>query len=154
MWLLWGLSTMNQPPSARWPSHPAATQQVHVDVKDCLPRISIRIHHRSVARIRNTFSLGDLRGEERQATDQLGVAHLVERFNVLARNDDDVGRRLWIDVVEGHAMIGLGDQFRGDFLPNDSAEKTFIGHASPRSLQIHRADYCDSSNSSRLESKC
>jgi hypothetical protein len=49
---------------------------------------------------------------------------------MLSRDDQDVGRRLRVDVGVRHAKIVLVDDFRGDFPVNDRTKQT-ISHEQP-----------------------
>jgi hypothetical protein len=43
---------------------------------------------------------------------------------MLPRNDENVNRRLRVDIPKRHAVIVLGDDLGRDFLPHDATEKT------------------------------
>ena len=57
--------------------------------------------------------------------DDLSISglRLLQPFNVLFRNDEEVCRRLWIDVFEGEDAIVLVNLFGGCFAADDAAEK-------------------------------
>src|SRR6185437_5222275 len=69
---------------------------------------------------------------------------------MFARNDQDVGRRLRVDVAKGDAVLVLEDQLRRYLAAYDSTEQTIVSHRSGVSSQLDGGDRGDAR---RLESK-
>src|SRR6185437_856521 len=77
----------------------------------------------------------------------------IEGFQMFARNDQDVGRRLRVDVAKGDAVLVLEDQLRRYLAAYDSTEQTIVSHRSGVSSQLDGADHGDRGDARRLESK-
>ncbi len=104
-----------------------------MDVKDGLTSIGVRVDHCAIPTVGNTLLLRDFGGEDGHSPDDLWVAKLVERWHVLAGDDQNMRGRLRIDVAEGNAVIGLRDDLRGNLVADDATEETIFSHArSPR----------------------
>ena len=88
-----------------------------------LPRLWTDVVHRAV-------SLFDFVLASQFGCDQLAVADDlcifagggVQPNNVFFRDDEEVNRRLGIDILEGKHLVVLVDFFRGDLAGNDLAE--------------------------------
>jgi hypothetical protein len=108
----------------------ASAEDVHVDVKHCLPGTRVAVEDGPVAALRVTVFFRDRCGETRHLSDERIVfgGQIVERRDMPSRNYQYVHRRLRVDVAEGHQPIVLMDERAGDFTCDDSAEKT-IGHS-------------------------
>src|SRR5579875_3552814 len=110
------------------PGHPAAAEHVQVDVRHGLARVGAGVEHEAVAaaaavadafRHRDAMRLGDdlgeqpgVRGGERRG---VGIVPLGD--------DEDVHRRLRVDVAERQHPVGLQHLGRGDLLGDDRAEQ-------------------------------
>src|SRR4030095_12947573 len=92
------------------PVHGASAQQMQVHVKHSLTRSRVRVHHRSIALLADTFGAGDSRRHQRQAAEHLGVVRLVERRDVRTWNHEHVYRRLRIDVAKGNRVLVFGNE--------------------------------------------
>ena len=74
---------------------------------------------------------GQLRGHKLQfPQDRLVFGRGVDqRFEMLARTNQDVRWSLWVDVANGHAALVLMDEFGRDFTGDDFAEEAIVvGH--------------------------
>jgi len=110
---------------------------MHVEVKHRLARVGIRVHDEPIARFGDTFATCQLGRELGHLADKLGVRHRARGRNVLARNHEDVHRRLGIDVPESDALVRLGDERCRDLLVGNSAEEARVRHCS--SVRASRA---------------
>ena len=98
-------------------------------MKDCLTRSAIRVEQRTVAGLRKPALLCDERGAADELADNLIVfgPDVIERRDVPLRHDQDVRRRLRVDVVERENAIVLVDDARG-YLPLDDFAEQAVGH--------------------------
>jgi hypothetical protein len=110
------------------PGERAAAEDVEVYVEDRLARARARVDDGAVAALRESFLGGDARrGEEESAEEGLvGVGGVGERGDVAARDDEDVGGGLRVDVAEGEGVLVRVDDLRGDFARGDLAEETVL----------------------------
>src|SRR5881628_1332690 len=102
---------------------PAAGEEVHVNVVDDLPPLGTAVHSEPVAALGEARRFAQrLRGEE-AATQRLGVArlHRHDRRNVAPRDDQEVHRRLRIDVAERDDLVF---DIRGTLAGDDATEHT------------------------------
>src|SRR5450432_3363291 len=99
---------------------------------DRLPAIGIRIDDHTISGLGDSLALRQLRRQPRHLTDDQRILHIGERRDVRARNDDDVRRRLRIDVAEGDALRRLRDELRGNLAADDAAEEAVVRHALAR----------------------
>ena len=74
--------------------------------------------------------LGQLRRDKVRVADDVRIlrSRRIDASNVLLRNDQDMRRRLWIDVVESEDTIVFIRLLRGDLPANDLAEQA-VSHA-------------------------
>src|SRR5215216_2252873 len=96
-------------------------------VKDRLPGIPVRVHDGAIAGLSDPLSMCDVRGNQRQPAYEFRIAGIVERRDMVARNDHDMDGRLGIDVAEGDAVLRLRHDGRGNLLSHDPAKET-ISH--------------------------
>ena len=91
--------------------HGAAPQQVKMQVIDRLAAVVARVDDDAVA-VRESCFAGDLCGDGQQMPQQalVAAAGVRERGDVLARKDQQVGRRLGADVREGVGRVVLVNQ--------------------------------------------
>jgi hypothetical protein len=101
----------------------AAAQQVQMEMVDGLTAFHAGVRHDAVT-LGEAFFAGDLRCDPEQMAEQVALAFagLMDRANVFAGDDEDVDRRLRIDVGKGVDAIVLKDSGRRDFAPSDLAE--------------------------------
>src|SRR5919199_4273855 len=93
---------------ARGPVHPASTDEMQVDVLHRLLRIRTIVENRAVTVCQPLVGGNFLRYQE-QVSDERFVflGQVVERGDGLAGHNQDVRRRLGIDVAQGHAPVIL-----------------------------------------------
>ncbi len=119
--------------SARWPSEPPSTQQMEVDVKHRLPRAFAVVDDEAVAVGVEAEVVGEGGGADEGFAHRhcVGFGEVVERGDVASRDDEDVRRRLRVDVVEGDRVGVFEDFLRGDLAVGDAAEQavSVAGHA-------------------------
>ena len=87
-----------------------------MDVEYGLPRVCTGIHHHSKTRFRDLLLLSQVSGHEEQFPNELRifVAHLSHGGDVFPGNDEDMRRRLGIDVPESHYIRGGPDLLSRD----------------------------------------
>src|SRR5207247_5764583 len=106
----------------------AAGQNVEVQVLHGLPALPSGVRDdseaaRGVARI-----LRDLRCHLHQVPDECSVVGVGERGDVAPRNHQYVEGRLWLEVLERHGLLVLGDHRCRGLAPSDLAEDAVIRH--------------------------
>ena len=96
-----------------------------MNVKNSLPCRSVAVEDRAIAVIRMTPFARDLLCYKMYFAYQLAVHwfQVVERRDVLARDDEHVRRRLGIDVFERQHVVALVDQIARDFPVANLAEE-------------------------------
>jgi hypothetical protein len=112
---------------ARRPVQRATADHVQVQVKDRLACARARIDHGAVTRLRQALLVGDARGDAQQMAERRFVAprSVVERLQMLARDDERMDGRLWVDVAKRHRAIILIDYVGGN-LARDNLTKDAI----------------------------
>jgi hypothetical protein len=107
----------------------AAAEEVQVQVKDGLAGAAAVIEDGAIAREEIAFG-GELRGDELQFPEKglIAVMRVLERRKMLSWADQNVRGRLGIDVFEGENVIVFVDEFRGNLLRADFAEKAVCVH--------------------------
>jgi len=103
---------------------------MNMQMKNGLPAGVIRIYHRAVPFFGKTLPARDLAGRQEKMAERFAVcfAGLIERGEMLARDDQNMRRRLRTDVVKGHAGLIFIDEFGRNFAPADLAENTILTH--------------------------
>jgi len=99
-----------------------------VDVEDGLAGGFATVADDAIAVGIEMQTAGDLRRANHQSADESGLAviEIVKRGDVAPGNDEDVRRRLRIDVVKGEDLIVFEDLPRRDLAVRDAAEETFV----------------------------
>ncbi len=104
---------------------------------DCLSTVFAGVDHGSIA-LRQSFGTRDLGGCPMKVADQgaMPLARMCNRLDVLTRNNEDMHRRLRIDVGEGVALVvlvnGLGRNASIDNLAEEAAHFGFSLHERER----------------------
>ena len=103
----------------------SSSQQVDVEVVYGLATMLSRIDHSAIATM-EPFRPGDLGCGPMQVADQRIVlfAGVGDGGDVLAGNDKDVNRGLWIDIGEGIALVVLVYGLGGNASINDLTKDT------------------------------
>jgi hypothetical protein len=114
--------------STRGPAERATPDHVQMHVEHGLAGPGAAVHHGTIARVRQPFSRRDRFRGEHQSTEEFGISRIVQRRDVFLRNDENVRRRLGIDVPERQGMGVLVHDSSGNFPTHDAAEETGLGH--------------------------
>ncbi len=91
-------------PLARRPPQRSATEQMKVDMKYGLASGRIAVHHDAITVIRETFVVGNFRGNKKQITDEMLIARaeVVDSCDVSLWNNQHMHRRFRIDITKRH----------------------------------------------------
>ena len=97
--------------SSRWKNKRASRQQMDMQMKYRLAAIGICVDHNAIPIFRKTLIASDIRGRREQMAELAPMpgAGLIQRINMLARNDQNMGRSLRRQIVKGNASIVLKD---------------------------------------------
>lgn len=109
------------------------SEHVNVQVKYRLPGVGIGVDDRAISARGDALPAGQVSRYQDETAEQRRVGGVVERVDVRPRDDEEVYRRLRIDVTKRDAVVRLGDQRRRNLFPHDTAEEALIGHTSPES---------------------
>jgi len=103
-----------------WP----AAEQVDVQMVDRLAAVGAGVDDQAVA-VGKVLCAGDFAGGVEELAEALGVVlrGVRVRSDVVFGDDEDVDRRLRIDVGEGEGVLVLVDAGGGDFAGDDFAEE-------------------------------
>jgi hypothetical protein len=125
------LTTPHSLSSPRGPGEQAAAEQMQVQVVDSLAAVFAGIHDNAVA-VAELFLAGNFRRSPQQMTEKRSFvfAGFGKRADVLARDYEDMHRRLRIDISESVTELVLKDRSRGDLLVNDLAKGAAHGQTS------------------------
>jgi hypothetical protein len=94
----------------RWPGEPTSAQDVDVEMIDRLPGVPAAIDHRPETVLIQPFAFGQARRPEKKRSENLLVGIEVGG-DMLFRDDQEVNRRLGIDILEGQAAFVLIQDF-------------------------------------------
>src|SRR4029453_4704777 len=102
-----------------------APEQVDMEVVDGLPAPAAGVRHEPVAVVGDTFTSRDFRDRREHPPEPRPVllGQLRGGRDVVARDDEDVGRRARGDVAERYDDVVLVDLRRADLARGDLAEK-------------------------------
>lgn len=114
---------------ARRPLHIATADKVKVEVEDGLAAARPDIVNRTIAIFDAAFT-AELGGYELRVADDFYVlgARRIDAGDVLLRNNQDMRRRLRIDVLEGEDDLIFVDLLGGNLSGDDSAEEAIFVH--------------------------
>ena len=95
-------------------------------VKNGLPAVAVRVYHNAISCFGETLVPGDLRRGQKKVPERFPVRNLgfIQRFDMPARHDQDMRRRLRAYVVEGNALAVLEHLVRRNTSLNHFAENT------------------------------
>jgi hypothetical protein len=108
-----------------------------VDVEYGLTRVRSGVDHHAVATLQKPLFPSQLPGSQEEGPHELGVGLLKVRDTreMLPGDDENVGRRLRVNVPKGKEIGGLEDDLRRDVTLRDATEKTFgVGQEEPAFL--------------------
>ena len=96
---------------------------------DGLSSLAADVRDHSIA-VGQAFRLGESSDHEEQVADErtVGVFHVVDRYDFLFRDHQDVGRRLGLDVAERQTVFVFVKDLGWDFAIDDSLENGFSAH--------------------------
>ena len=101
-----------------------------MEVKHALPPVFTRINHRPIAGSRDPLLPRKGRRQQSHLPGDVGVSDVVERNDVLFRDDQDVNRSFRIEIPKGDAIGGVRQHLRRYLAANDAAEDAIIGNRS------------------------
>ena len=118
----------------RRPPQVPSGQQVQMDVEHRLTGFGVAVEHGAIPAFRVTLLRGDGRRGPHQLADQRFVSRreVTGRRDVPFRHDQDMQRRLWVDVVERHQVRVLMNLRRRDLPGDNAAEEAGHGRDSTR----------------------
>src|SRR5437879_9718873 len=105
-----------------------------MEVGNGLTAVASHVGHQTVAGVRLSLVVGDRLGDVEETSPEVVLrrGQLGGADDVLAGEDEHVGRRLGVDVAEGDDLVvGVHDRSR-DGPGGDPAEEAVIGHGSRR----------------------
>ena len=99
---------------SRWPMHLAAGEQVQVQMQHGLAAKVVTVDDQTITVFGKSLRLGIAGGGEHQLADEGGIRLLecVQRADRSTRDEQDMGRRLRIDIAEGKYFVVLVDDIR------------------------------------------
>ena len=88
---------------------------MQMDVENTLACVCIAVHDDAVTVVSNAFGDGDRRCSRIQAANDCLIVrgNIIDRRNVLARNNNDVSRRLRVDIAKRDCRFRLKDDIGG-----------------------------------------
>jgi hypothetical protein len=103
----------------------SAAEQVQVDVKHCLPCMTVAVEHGAVAGMIDATILGDACGlpDHRPNYGIVIGGEVIQRRNVTLGNDEDMYRGFRLDVLERQQLVVFVHAFRGNFSSDNLAKQ-------------------------------
>lgn len=91
------------------PTERPPAQQVNVQVIDCLPTLAVTIDHQAEAPLRDPDLPCDTVCHQQEVPQQpiISLIRIEDGREVLTGNDQDMNRRLRVDVFEGDGLLVL-----------------------------------------------
>lgn len=113
--------------------HHATTQQMQMDMENDLPARLVAVHHGAVAGLGETLASRNLaHGTIHTPHDHFFLRlEIVERGDMFPRHDQDVCRRLRIEVAESDYRVVFVHLVRRDVASGNLAEYTVFHSSSP-----------------------
>jgi len=99
-----------------------AAENVKVEVLDGLTAVRVRVDDDAVSGVGDSLVPGDLRRKPHQISHIDYVVRFIERRYMPSRDDQQMRRRLRIDVAKDDSFIILGNDVSGDLAAYDPAE--------------------------------
>ena len=96
---------------------------MNMEMKNRLATIGIRIHDHPIAFVRDARFVRDIAREGEQAAEQVRILRIVERADMCRRDDEEMRRRLRIQVAEGKHVVFALDDGRGNFTRGNPAKQ-------------------------------
>lgn len=109
----------------RGPGERAATEEMHMQMRDGFPAIGSVVDHEAKSGIRQPFEFGDLSGGDKEMPEEVPVSGpgFSDPGDRTLGNHEDVNRRHGRDVPEGQAFGVLENNVRRDLARDDFLEK-------------------------------
>lgn len=106
----------------------AATDQMHMDVVNLLPAVTIAVHDEAIAIFRDAFLLCDFRRDGKKTPQRLLVFRrdVIDRWHQHVRNNQNVGRGLGRNIAKRSDKLILINNIGRDFTTNNFAENGFL----------------------------
>jgi len=106
-----------------WPQWFPA-EDMKMEMKDGLASIWTGVCQHTIAGFADAFALSNLDGKLEELSSQGPIirAELVERPDMAARNNEDVCRRLGMDVAKRYSIVRLGNELRSELSPDNFAK--------------------------------
>jgi len=100
-----------------------------MDVEDCLPGSTLRVEHRPIAFVRvSVFFCDSGRDSLHRSYQRIVVrGEIVQRGDVTTRDDQDMQRRLRVDIPNGDDLVVFMHEASRD-LPCDDLAEEAIAH--------------------------
>ena len=108
---------------------------MEVEVKDDLPAFAVAVQYQAESPLGDALLPGDVVCHQEEVSEEsiITLACIKERREMPAGNNQDVDRRLRVDVLEGYGVIVLVDDLGRKLPLNDLTEETGF-HAQPSPL--------------------
>ena len=99
---------------------------MEMNVMDRLPAVRTRVHDGPIPLLGHTLCLSQVTGHDHEISEHIPVMiiSLCERRDVLRRDDENVGRRLWSDVPKRDDPFVPVDNLSGNITRDDLAKET------------------------------
>src|SRR5262249_17770359 len=121
----------------RGPVHGAAAQEMQMQVRHSLAGLLLAVQNEAIAVLQAKLHR-QLRRDEMEMTDQVavGVGQIRVRRNHLARNDQNVHRRLRVDVVKRQAAVIFVDDLGRNLAVDDLLKDVVLRHGASPSCRL------------------
>ena len=112
----------------RMPAEGPPTQQVQVQVIDCLPALAVTIDHQAEAPIRDSDLSCDPVRHQQKVPEQsiISLVRIEECREMLARNNQDMDGGLRVNVFKGDRLLVFIDNLPWTFSVGDLTKETGI----------------------------
>src|ERR1043166_24935 len=124
-----------------------AREQMHVKMKHSLPAVGVSVYHNAITIVRKMLLTCDLGGGMKQMPKHFFMVpiNVIERVNMIARNDQNMRRRLRTQIIERDAHLIVINPRRRYLTRHYLAKNTIPGNHTkltwpflPRQLQCRR----------------
>jgi len=114
--------------SSGWPLHAPSPENMKVDVKDILSRVSGRVEHNPVSAFLDPLVPCRLPGFEHKVSEEVDLllGNLIKGGVVFFWDEKDVNGCLRVDVVESEDLLIFINDFCWNFLFRDFTKNAFI----------------------------
>ncbi|KJU86855.1 hypothetical protein MBAV_000950 [Candidatus Magnetobacterium bavaricum] len=92
-----------------WPVHGPAADYMQVDVVDALSGLGVAVDDHPKPALIDPPVPGNPPGHLKHVSDECGVlsGHIQDRGDVFPGDDENMHRRLWVEVLKGHRLVVL-----------------------------------------------